>query len=163
MLKDFSNKNMEETLELVQGFFDDNKSFFVKLKKVKNIYRFTVTANKLHIYLYAMIKDEKVIAIALYVHDRYYLDFPFLSLSYAVVEKYRNKGICSDLVGTTLNVIQDDVKTKSKNKKMYVVTYVSLDNKISQKISKRFISRGSNIITDTITGEKQHEFVKILS
>lgn len=161
MLKDFSSKNMNDTLELVQGFYNDNKGHFIKLKNEKDIFRFVVTLEKMHIYLYTKIKKSKIIGVALYVHDRYYLNYPFLSLSYAVEEKYRRKGIASNLINVSLNVVLDDLKPKSK--KAYIVTYVALDNAISQKLSRRFISKGSEIITDTMTGEKQHQYVKLLS
>lgn len=159
MLKNFNNYNMNETLKLIQEIYEENKIFFIKMHKSKNIYRFLFNHSKIKIYTYVLVKNDKVLATCLYIYDKHKDGLPLFCLSYAVEEKYRNKGLCTELISKSMDYLFHELKTKIYQ--FYIVTYVSMDNTISQKLSKRFISKNKTVITDSMTGEKQYEYLKL--
>lgn len=158
MITNFDKYSIEETLKLIQEIYEPNKHFFIKMRKSKTIHRFLFSTDEIRIYTYAMIKNEQVIAVCIYIYDKRYKGLPLFSLSYAVEEKYRQKGLCSELIAKSLDYLQDELTIRD----YYVATYVSMKNTVSQKLSRRFIDKNNTIIVDSVTGENQYRYLKLI-
>lgn len=145
----------ENIIELAQLIYNKNQKECVEL--TKNIYGIGLKVNALTLFIYFKVKRTKVIATCGIITDGTLEGIPKFSLAYAVAPKFRQRGLGKEI--TAAGIIHFKTRINIKDvRRYYLVSYVSLDNFASQKISQNFFGPHKREICDDHTNERQLEY-----
>lgn len=107
---------------------------------------------------YALLSDNKPVAIAIFANADPMHDGPCFQIGYAVAESLRNKGLATEVVSKAMDEIINGFKAVFK--KFYIEAIVGVDNDASQKLAHKFISTAPENIVDEFSGEPALQYMR---
>lgn len=97
-------------------------------------------------------------AVAIFISAGVVEGLPSFNLLYSVTESLRGKGLGTRIVEESIAQFCadfDQAKITPEIPGMFITTFVDINNLVSQKLSRRFISKTPTIIKDSVSGRPQ--------
>ena len=110
-------------------------------------------------FTYAIIEDNKVQAIALFVLTEPVSGIPCFQIGYAVIEKMRNKGIGKKILAQAIEELTHGL-SRSPMKEFYLEAVVSTSNDSSNNIATKLISATLKCDKDAYSGEQAYQYLR---
>lgn len=107
---------------------------------------------------YALIKGQKVKAIALIVDADFEEGVAFFQLGYAVDPAFRGKGLGTEILQKSIEEFKHGMAGVGK-KKYILEAIVSVDNAPSNKIATKLLSSSPSTITDDFSQENAFQYL----
>ena len=85
---------------------------------------------------------------------------PCFNIGYAVPEKYQHNGLAAEIIKKGIAELQNGGK-RNKMSKFYIEAIIGLENHISQKLAKKFITNYSKKITDSHSGQPAYQYIDL--
>ncbi|WP_233079623.1 GNAT family N-acetyltransferase [Rheinheimera soli] len=110
-------------------------------------------------FTYAIIEDNKVQAIALFVLTDPVSGTPCFQIGYAVIEKMRNKGVGKKILEEAIEELTHGL-SRSSIKEFYLEAIVSTFNEASNKIATKLISAAVKCDKDAYSDEQAYQYLR---
>jgi len=112
---------------------------------------------------YAMIEDEIVIGYTVFIQDKPIGNITVFDIGYAVLEKYRGKGLATRIVNSSIGLFIDTIGTGGNFDNFYLEAIVGVGNFASIKIANKVISDSPTKIVDKHSGEDAYHFLRLIN
>ncbi len=84
-----------------------------------------------------------------------------LNMGYAVPPKYQNKGLGSEIIKKSIEELKNGIRRQGISE-FYIEALVGVDNHVSQKLAKKFISSEFKKVTDSHSGLPAYHYTKLV-
>jgi hypothetical protein len=110
-------------------------------------------------FTYALVQNNKVHAIALFVVTKPVEGIPCFNIGYAVVESMRNMGVATKILQQAISELMHGLG-RSSAKEFYLEAIVSTANLASNKLAQKLISDSPDTGTDAFSGEPIFSYLR---
>ncbi|MFZ5635980.1 MAG: GNAT family N-acetyltransferase [Pseudomonadota bacterium] len=110
---------------------------------------------------YALVKDETIVAIAMFIAADPFEGYPCFNSGYAVDESHRSKGFGKEVTSKAFDEMTNGFK-RSGVPHLYVEAVISQNNTHSNKLAKSLFSDSPDAVTDSESGQPALHYLKKL-
>lgn len=112
-------------------------------------------------FTYALVKDQRVVAVAIFVLGDPLNGSPCFNTGYAVDEAYRSRGYGKEVVRKALDELINGFR-RAKVPHLYVEAIVSTSNEHSKKLASALFTDSPTEGTDAVSGQPALQYVRQL-
>ncbi len=84
-----------------------------------------------------------------------------LNIGYAVPPKYQHEGLGSEIIKKSIDELKNGIRRQGINE-FYIEALVAVNNHVSQKLAKKFISTEFKKVTDSHSGQPAYHYTKLV-